>query len=327
MKEKPYRWVVAVVAALLCAPGVALSQDAYPSKPIHLVVPFPPGSGGDVQGRLLGAILQKELGQPVVVDNRSGAGGNIGVQYAARAASDGYTVLYGTNGTHAINRYLYGANAGFDPIKDFEAVVQFTRLPLIVAVRPDFPAETMPELLKLLKNNPGKYTYGSGGNGTTSHLAVEMLATKAGLKMVHVPYNGNAASLRDLMGGQISLMIDVMPVPLPMVRSGKLRGLAVSSPARSPQVPELPTIAESGVPGFSVMAWDGLWVPAGTPSAIVERLNEAVNRALTHADTKQMLADRAVEPAGGSTAEFRAHVLKEQRAWGDAVRQSNARVE
>lgn len=324
--KKRLHGLFAVLMTLFVAESV-LSQDAYPAKPIHLVVPFPAGSGGDVQGRLLGTMLQKQLGQTVVVENRAGAGGNIGAQHVARSAPDGYTVLYGTNGTHAINRHLYGAATGFDPVGDFEPVVQFTKLPLIVAVRTDFPVRTMPELLQLLKNNPGKYTYGSGGNGTTSHLAAEMLATRAGLKMVHVPYNGNAASLKDLMGGQISLMIDVMPVPLPMVRGGKLRGLAVSSPARSLQVPELPTIAESGVPGFSVMAWDGLWVPAGTPAGIIDRLNEAVNRALASADIRETLTARAVEPAGGTPAEFRAHVMQEQRVWGDAVRSSNARVE
>ncbi|GAA0518128.1 tripartite tricarboxylate transporter substrate binding protein [Pigmentiphaga sp. GD03639] len=318
---------VAGLACALSAPGLALSQEAYPAKPIHLVVPFPAGSGGDVQGRLLGTMLQKELGQTVVVENRPGAGGNIGAQYVARAAADGYTLLYGTNGTHAINKSLYGAATGFDPVKDFAAIAQFTKLPLIVVVRSDFPATTMPELLRLLKDNPGKYVYGSGGNGTTSHLAAEMLAAKAGIRMVHVPYNGNAASLKDLMGGQISLMIDVMPIPLPMVRNGRLRGLAVSSPVRSPQVPELPTLAESGVADFSVMAWDGLWAPAGTSVAIVDRLNAAVNRALATPEIRQTLNERAVEAAGGSPAEFRTHVEAELQAWGDAVRRSNARVD
>jgi len=305
--------------------GAALAQ-AYPTKPIKLVVPFPPGGGGDTLARLVMTRVAKELGQPVVVENLAGAGGNIGAQNAARAAADGYTLLYGTNGTHGINQTLY-KNAGFDALKDFEPVSQLTRIAAMVVVRPGLPANTMPELLKLLKASPGRYTFASAGNGTTSHLAGEILKSSAGLSIVHIPYRGGGPAMTDLLGGQVDMLIDVMPSTAPQVRAGKLRGLAVTTARRVPAMPELPTIAESGVPGFDVSAWDAIFVPARTPAPLIAQLNDAIRKALADPELRAQLVERGAEAAPSSPAELGAFVKSEIVRWGEAVKRSGAAVE
>ena len=305
--------------------GAALAQ-AYPAKPIKLVVPFPPGGGGDTLARLVMTRVAKELGQPVVVENLAGAGGNIGAQNAARAAADGYTLLYGTNGTHGINQTLY-KNAGFDALKDFEPVSQLTRIAAMVVVRPGLPANTMPELLKLLKASPGRYTFASAGNGTTSHLAGEILKSSAGLSIVHIPYRGGGPAMTDLLGGQVDMLIDVMPSTAPQVRAGKLRGLAVTTARRVPAMPELPTIAESGVPGFDVSAWDAIFVPARTPAPLIAQLNDAIRKALADPELRAQLVERGAEAAPSSPAELGAFVKSEIVRWGEAVKRSGAAVE
>jgi len=305
--------------------GAALAQ-AYPTKPIKLVVPFPPGGGGDTLARLVMTRAAKELGQPVVVENLAGAGGNIGAQNAARAAADGCTLLYGTNGTHGINQTLY-KNAGFDALKDFEPVSQLTRIAAMVVVRPGLPANTMPELLKLLKASPGRYTFASAGNGTTSHLAGEILKSSAGLSIVHIPYRGGGPAMTDLLGGQVDMLIDVMPSTAPQVRAGKLRGLAVTTARRVPAMPELPTIAESGVPGFDVSAWDAIFVPARTPAPLIAQLNDAIRKALADPELRAQLVERGAEAAPSSPAELGAFVKSEIVRWGEAVKRSGAAVE
>jgi len=305
--------------------GAALAQ-AYPTKPIKLVVPFPPGGVGDTLARLVMTRVAKELGQPVVVENLAGAGGNIGAQNAARAAADGYTLLYGTNGTHGINQTLY-KNAGFDALKDFEPVSQLTRIAAMVVVRPGLPANTMPELLKLLKASPGRYTFASAGNGTTSHLAGEILKSSAGLSIVHIPYRGGGPAMTDLLGGQVDMLIDVMPSTAPQVRAGKLRGLAVTTARRVPAMPELPTIAESGMPGFDVSAWDAIFVPARTPAPLIAQLNDAIRKALADPELRAQLVERGAEAAPSSPAELGAFVKSEIVRWGEAVKRSGAAVE
>lgn len=315
--------VVALALGLPTSQAQAQGAAGYPSKPIRVIVPFPPGGGGDVLARLVLTRVGRELGQAMVIENMAGAGGNIGTLAAARSAPDGYTLAYGTNGTHGINQTLY-KNPGFDAVKDFEPVSQFTRIAAMVVVRPDFAAKTMPELLSLVRKNPGKYTFASAGNGTTSHLAGEILKSTAGLQMLHVPYRGGALAITDVIGGQVDMLIDVMPNTAPQVRGGKLRGLAVSTAARVASMPDLPTIAESGVPGFDVSAWDGLFVPAGTPAPIVATLNEAVRKALADPELKKQLADRGAEVAPGSPAELGQFVKAEIARWGAAVKSSGA---
>jgi tripartite-type tricarboxylate transporter receptor subunit TctC len=317
---------VAAIAALLLAPA-AHAQDTYPSKPIRLVVPFAAGGGGDILARLVMTRVAKELGQPLVVENLAGAGGNIGVATGAKAAPDGYTLIYGTNGTHGINQTLY-RKPGFDAEKDFEPVSQLTRIAAMVVVRPGLAgAGSMKELLQTVKTNPGKYTFASAGNGTTSHLAGELLKAGAGLQMVHVPYRGGALAMNDLLGGQVDLMIDVMPNTAPQVRGGRIKGLAVSTAQRVGAMPELPTVAESGVAGFDVSAWDAIFAPAGTPAAVVQRVNAAIAKALSDPELQAQLRERGAEAAPGSPQALRAFVASEIKRWGDAVKRSGATVD
>lgn len=318
----------ALATGLLGAACGAHAQgvDAYPGKPIRLIVPFAAGGGGDILARLVMTQVAKELGQPLVVENIAGAGGNVGSQAAAKAPADGYTLLYGTNGTFGINHTLYKA-PGFDPLRDFEPVSRLTRIATLAVVRPDFPAKTMPELLALLKSKPGRYTYGSAGNGTTSHLAVEILKSTMGLAVVHIPYRGGAPAITDLIGGQVDLMIEIMPNAAPQVRSGRLHALAVSTQQRVPAMPDVPTIAESGVPGFDVSAWDAVFAPKGTPAAVVARVEAAAQRALASPDLRKQLLDRGAEPAPLPATDLGRFVQSEIQRWGAAVKRSDASVD
>jgi tripartite-type tricarboxylate transporter receptor subunit TctC len=316
--------LAAVTVAALFAPAPARAD--YPDKPVKVIVPFPPGGGGDVLARLMLIRVGRELGQPIVFENLSGAGGNVGSQAAVKAPADGYTVLYGTNGTFGINHTLY-KKPGFDPLRDFEPVSQLTRIAAMVVVRPGLPAQNMGELLKLLKASPGKYTFASAGNGTTSHLAGEILKSRTGLFITHIPYRGGGPAMTDLIGGQVDMMIDVMPSTAPQVRAGRVKGLAVSTATRVASFPDLPTIAESGVAGFDVSAWDAIVVPAGTPSSIVARLNEAVHKALADPELRKQLADRGAEVAPSTPAALAKFIQAEIPRWGEAVKRSGASVD
>ena len=319
------RAALALALAVAALPA-ARAADPWPAKPIHVVVPFAAGGGGDILARLVMTRVGRELGQPLVFDNLAGAGGNIGARAAAKAPADGYTLLYGTNGTHAINQTLY-RDPGFDALRDFEPVSQLTKIAAMVVVRPGFPAAGMKELLQTLKANPGKYTFASAGNGTTSHLAGELLKASAGLAVVHVPYRGGAPAMTDLIGGQVDLMIEVMPNTAPQVRAGTIRGLAVSTAQRVAAMPELPTIAESGVPGFDVSAWDAVFAPAGTPQAVVAQLSDAIAKALADPELKAQLRQRGADAAPGSPDALRRHVAAEIKRWGEAVKRSGATVD
>jgi len=300
--------------------------QAYPSKPIKLIVPFPAGGGGDNLARLTMGRVATELGQPIVFENLAGAGGNIGSAAAARAPADGYTLLYGTNGTHGINQTLY-KRPGFDALKDFEPVSRLTSIAAMVVIRPGLPVATMGELLQLLKANPGKYTFASAGNGTTSHLSGEILKAEAGLAVVHIPYRGGAAAITDVIGGQVDFMIDVMPNTAPQVRGGRLKGLAVSTAKRVPGFADMPTIAESGLPGFNVGAWDAIFAPAGTPKAIVDQVNAAIQKALADPELRNQLASRGADVVGGSPQELKTFMAQEIERWGVAVKRSGASVD
>ncbi len=312
--------------AVCSAAAPAQAQAPYPNKPVRVIVPFPAGGGGDTLARMVLTRVGTELGQTMVFENTAGAGGNVGTSAGSRAAADGYTLLYGTNGTLAINQTLY-KQPGFDSRKDLQPVSRLTRIGLVVAVRPGLPAATMPELLKLLKSNPGKYTFGSAGNGTSSHLAGEILKSQAGLSVVHIPYRGGAMAMTDLIGGQIDLMIEVMPSAMPHVRSGRVRGLAVTTPQRVGSASDLPTLGESGLPGFEVAAWDAVTVPAGTPAPVIERLNAAIRKVLADPELIQQLAKAGAEPAPSSPAELATFIETERDRWGAAVKRSGAAVE
>ncbi len=315
-----------VLCAWVLALGLATAAQAYPDKPLHLVVPFPAGGGADSLARLVMPNVAEVLGQPIVIENRAGAGGNIGAEYVAQAAPDGYTLLYGTNGTHAINPSLY-PKLRFDPAKDFMPVSRLTEIATMLIVNPQLPVDSVPALIAQAKAQPGKLNFASAGNGTTSHLAGEMFRTQAGIDIVHVPYRGGALAMTDLIGGQVQLMIEVMPNALPQVRAGKVRGLAVGSLIRFPGAPELPTIAESGLPGFEAAAWDGIFVPAGTPTAVVARLNAAVQLALADPALVTALRARGAVPVASTPESFAQFIAVSAERWAQAVRSSGAKIE
>jgi tripartite-type tricarboxylate transporter receptor subunit TctC len=312
--------------AVAIAPSTPAAQGGYPEQPIRLVVPFPPGGGADNLARLIAPRIGHALGQAIVIDNRPGAGGNVGAEFAARAAPDGYTLLYGTNGTHAINRTLY-ANLRFDPVKDFEPVSRMTEIVAMLVVHPDLPVHSVQELIRYAKERPGKINFASAGNGTTSHLAGVLFGQMAGIDIVHVPYRGGAAAATDLIGGQVQMMIEVMPSAYPLVKGGKVRGLAVTTARRFPGAAEFPTIAESGVPGFEMSAWDGIFAPAGTSPAVIDKLNAAVRQALDDPEVRRGLLAFGAQPVAGSPSEFARHIAREGDKWGRVVRQSGARID
>ena len=314
----------AALLALLALPP-ALASD-YPDRPLRLIVPFPPGGGADILARTVMPRVAQALGKPIVIENKPGAGGNVGAELVARAAPDGYTLLYGTNGTHAINPSLYGS-LRFDPVKDFVPVSRMTTIAALLIVNPKFPATTVEELIRYAKANPGQVNFASAGNGTTSHLAGELFKTMAGIDIVHVPYRGGALAVTALIAGQVQMMIDVMPNALPLARDGRARGIAVSTATRYPGAPEFPTIAESGVPGFEASAWDGIFAPAGTPAPIVARLNAAIREALQDPQIAEALRARGAQPMPNSPEEFARHIADSAVGWARAVKSSGAKVD
>jgi tripartite-type tricarboxylate transporter receptor subunit TctC len=313
-----------LVALVAVVPGVAAAQ--YPDKPIRLVVPFPAGGGADNLARIVMPRVAHALGKVIVIDNRPGAGGNVGAEIVARAAPDGYTLLYGTNGTHSINQTLY-ANLRYDPVKDFAPVSRMTVIAAMLIVHPDFPVQSVAELIRYARENPGKVNFASAGNGTTSHLAGELLKVMAGIDIVHVPYRGGALAAGDVMGGQVPMMIDVMPNAYPLVKGGRVRGIAVTTTQRSPTAPEFPTFAESGLPGYEVSAWDGVLAPAGTPAAIIDRLNAAIRQALDDPQVRETLRANGAQPIPGTPEEFARYIVESTEKWAKVVRQSGAKID
>jgi tripartite-type tricarboxylate transporter receptor subunit TctC len=308
-----------------CAASATLSQD-YPSRPIRIIVPFPAGGTADLLARQIGQTMSETLHEQVVIENRSGAGGNIGADLAAKSKPDGYTLLMGTVSTHAINPNLY-TKMPYDPVKDFAPVTMVASMPNLLVVHPSVPAKNVAELIALAKAKPGALAFASAGNGTSQHLAGELFKKMAGVDMIHVPYKGNAPAVTDLVGGQVQVMFDNIPVSLQQVRAGKLRALAVTGPARSAVLPDLPTVAEAGLPGYSITSWFGLYAPSGTSPQIIERLNQEANRALATAQIRRRLTDQGIEPAGGTPDQFADFMHAELVKWGKIVRESGARVE
>jgi tripartite-type tricarboxylate transporter receptor subunit TctC len=309
------RWL-AVVLALACAHAFAAD---YPNRAIRLIVPFAPGGGNDTVARLVGQKLEAELGQPVVVDNRPGAGGIVGAEAAARAAPDGYTLFLGGVGSHAINPNLH-EHLSYDAIKDFQPISLIASAPLVLVVHPSVPAHSVHELVALAKAQPGKLNYASNGNGSSSHLAAAMFTTMTGTDMVHVPYKGLSPALTDLLSGQVQLMFSSVVAILPHVKAGKLRALAVSSKERMALLPELPTIAEAGVPGYQSSSWYGILAPVGTPPEVVTRLNAALVKIVAQPDVKQALAQEGAAPVGNSPQAFGAFIQAEKQRLGDVIR-------
>jgi tripartite-type tricarboxylate transporter receptor subunit TctC len=311
--------VVLVVAA------AGASAQAWPDKPIRMVVGFPPGGAADILGRVASQRLAESLGQQVVVDNRGGAGGLIATEIAARAAPDGYTFLF-TSIPHVINPWLY-RKVGYDAVRDFDPVIQFVAVPLLLASTNAFPAKSVKELIAVARAKPGTINYASAGAGSSSHLAVELFKQMAGVDLVHVPYKGTGPLITDLIAGQVSVTIASIVPLLPQVRAGKLRGLAVTGRARSGALPELPTIAEAGVPGYDVTNWFGVLAPARTPKAIVTRVNAELNRSLQTPEVKAALSAQGADAAGGTPEAFAAMIRADLPKWEKVVKASGARVD
>jgi tripartite-type tricarboxylate transporter receptor subunit TctC len=311
-----------LLALALLSP--ALAQD-WPSKPIRIIVPFPPGQGADIIGRLVAERLTSALGQPIVVENRPGAGSMVGTAFAAKAPPDGYTLLIGGTSAIVINPHLFHS---LDyKLADFAPVTNIALLPMIICVANSVPAHSIQELIALARQRPGELTYGSSGNGSTHHLVQALFASAAGIRIVHVPYKGSANSMTDLISGRITMLADVLPAVMPSVRSGKVRALGITSSQRSPFFPELPTVAEQGLPGYEAVAWAGLFAPAGTPEAILERLNEGVVKLIGTPEAQKRFHDLSMQTIGDTRAGFGAFLKTEYERWGRAVKVSGAKVE
>ncbi len=306
-------------------PNVAVAQQ-FPIKPIRIIVAYTPAGATDILARALGQKLSETFGQPVIIENRPGANGNIGTEVAAKSTPDGYTLVMATAGTHAINPGLY-RKLGFDAVKDFAPISLVAMVPNIMVVNNAVPAKSVKEFIAYLKANPNKFNYGSPGNGSSAHLSMELFKTMTGTSMQHIPYKGSAGVMADIMGGQIIATIDNMPPYLPQVKAGKLRALAVSTPKRSPAAPDVPTVAEAGVPGYSAAAWFGLLAPAGTPKAVVDKLSAETARILKVADVAERLSSLGAEPVGDTPEQFAAHIKSEIAKWAKVIRDANVELQ
>jgi tripartite-type tricarboxylate transporter receptor subunit TctC len=313
-------------ALLLAAAAQAVWSQSYPTRPIRIIVTFPPGGPSDFVARAVGQKLTEAWGQQVVVDNRGGAAGIIGVELAARASPDGYTLLQGQSGGMSINPALH-SKLSYDPFRDFAPVSMLVVNPQMLVAHPSLPVKSVKELVALAKRRPGQISYASAGHGSAQHLGMEMLKAMAGIDMLHVPYKGTGPALVDLFSGQVSLQFTSMPAVLPHVKTGKLKGIAVGSPRRSPAVPEVPTVAESGVPGFEFVAWYGLFAPAGTPPAIINRLNGQIVRILGDAELSQRLASQGAEPSPTTPEGLARYMREDHERWKKVIKDANIRVE
>jgi tripartite-type tricarboxylate transporter receptor subunit TctC len=313
----------AAAVPMLFAAGHAQAA-AWPDRPVTLVVPYTPGGVTDALARVVATGLAKRLKEAVVVENRAGGGANIGAAMVARANPDGYTLLMGSAATHAINSSLY-KKLSYDPIKDFEPISLVAKVPNVLVVNPSVPAHNVKELIAYAKAHPGQLNFGSSGVGGTIHLSGELFKSMAGVQMTHVPYKGSAPAVADLLGGQIQVMFDSSVVPY--VKAGKLRALGVTSAKRSPALPDVPTIAEAGLPGYEATAWFGVLAPAGTPEPIIAKLNTEISAVLRDPAVTKWMAGQGFEAEGGSPADFAAHIRNETAKWARIVKECGATAE
>ena len=320
--------MIRALCALLAAFALgAHAQAPYPNHPVRIIVPFPAGGTTDILARAVAQRLTEALGQPFVVDNRPGAAGNIGADLVAKAAPDGYTMLMGTVGTHAINPGLY-PKMPYDHVRDFVPVILVAGVPNVLEINPSIPVNSVQELIAYAKANPGKLNFASSGSGTSIHLSGELFKVMTGVSMAHIPYKGSAPALADLVGGQVQLMFDNLPSSLALIKAGKLKALAVTSTQRSAALPDVPTVAESGLPGFEASSWFGLLAPAGTPKDVVAKVNAEVAKWLATPDAKEKLtAQGAIVATGLTPDDFVRHIAAETTKWQKVVKDSGAKVE
>lgn len=318
------------IKTLICGFLVFFSASAfsaeYPNKPIHLIVPFPPGGPADILARIIGPRLAQRLGQPIIIENRPGAGGNIASDFVAKSNPDGYNLVLGFVGTHAINNSLY-TNMPYDNIKDFAPVAPIASVSIMLVVHPSVPASSISQLIELAKSKPGKLTYGSPGNGTPQHLAGQLFETMAGVDMVHVPYKGAVPALTDLLGGHLSMIFSSLPPALPHVNNGKLRGIAVTSLVRSPVSPSIPTVSESGLKGFEIINWYGVLAPSGTPKNIITTLNTEIVKIMNLPEVAKVLFEQGAVPMTSTPEQFATFIKDETGKWAKLVKFSGARID
>ena len=311
--------LIALLVFAVTTPALA----AYPDRPVRLITPFPPGGATDVLARTVGERLSVRLGQSVVIDNRPGAGGNIGAELASRAAADGYTLLMAPTSIYAVSATLY-PRLNYDLTKDFTPVSLVANAPHVLLVHPSLPVHSVPELIAYAKARPGELNMASQGSGTVSHLEAELLKSMAGIDLLHVPYRGSAPAVVDLLAGRVQVMFDSIVSSQPHIRSGRLRPLAVASPARSPLLPEVPTVDESALPGYSAHSWLGILVPAGTPRVLVDRLHREIVAAVNEPETRARLIEHGFEPATSTPAELAKLIRQEIAKWAPLIKQSGA---
>ena len=317
--------LAATLALAVLAPQNVHAQT-YPAKPVRLIVPYAPGGATDIIARAAAIELAKTLGQPVVVDNRAGAGGNLGADMVAKSAPDGYTMVMSANSLHGITPFLY-TKLSYDPNKDLAPVIVFASFANVLALHPGVKANSVKELIALIKAQPGKLSYASSGSGSTIHMSGEMFKQLLGLDITHIPYKGSGPAVSDLMGGQVQMMFDNIPSAISHIRSGKLRALATTGPKRAAVLPELPTMIESGVPGFESTAWFGLAMPAGTPKEIIARMNADGQKAARAPEFVKRMNDLGYEIVGGTPEQMAAMIQDEIKRWGPIVKASGAKVD
>ncbi len=317
---------IAAVSVALLGAAPAIAQTDYPTKPITIIVPFSAGGTTDVLARLMGQYLSIELGKNVLVDNRAGAGGNIGGQLAAKAAADGYTLFMGTVGTHAINAALY-KKMPYDHVKDFAPLSRVAMVPNLLVANPAQPFKTVPEMIAHAKAHPGEINFGSPGNGSSPHLSGELFKSLTQVDMTHIPYKGSAPAVADLLGNRVAIMFDNLPSVIPHVRSGKLHAIAITTAKRSPELPNIPTIAEAGVPGYEATSWFGLFAPAATPAPVLAKISATLTKVLANPEVKKKIADQGGEPANDTPAQFATFIQAETSKWAKVVKESGASLD
>jgi tripartite-type tricarboxylate transporter receptor subunit TctC len=316
----------ALTIAGLAAPVQSAFAQSYPTRPIRLIVPFPPGGGSDTMGRIVGQKLGERLGQQVIVDNRPGAGGSIGADAVAKAAPDGYTLLLGS--ASEIAQYPnVNPKIPYDPRRDFAPVALVGTVPLLLVVHPSLPVKDVRALIRLAQSKPGEINFSSAGNGSTTHLAVELLKLTTGIRLAHVPYKGSAPAVVDLVAGNVQMGMPTMPAALPFVRSGRLRALAISTAARSQALPDVPTMQEAGVKGYDAALWTGILAPAATPQAVVTRLHAEIVRIVATDDVRDALGKQGAEPASSTPEQFAAYIQTELVKWAKVVKAADIRLE
>jgi tripartite-type tricarboxylate transporter receptor subunit TctC len=325
MKRMWKRAALALALAAQCLSGAVLAAD-YPAKSVKIVVPYAPGGGADSVARIVAKKVSESIGQPIVIENKGGAGAILGTDIVAKAEPDGYTLLLGQSGPISINPAVY-KSLPYDPVKDFAPITMTTAYPYVLVVNSELPAKTLQEFVALAKSKPGAMNYGSTGVGAANHLVAELFNSKAGLKMTHVPYRGTALAVGDLVSGQLTMVFGDPVSVLPHIKSGKLRALAVTSLQRSPVAAEAPTVAESGYPGFEALAWHGILAPAKTPPAVIKKLNEEIVKALGDPATKALLVNQALQTVGNTPEQFAAFIQNDIATWKAVAAAANVTVE